>query len=149
MRRLTEYINEAQSEWERKHDLINELVKAGVAETSHLWLATVDELKEMAIKAGLIDEAEIGGIQPIGQTTSMTDKPNQPPGSAQTPQGVKPVSPAANVQISTGSTGSNQPTKPMNPQELQKQVQTVLQNPQIKQDFEQVLQKMIAQAGIK
>ncbi len=147
MRRLGEYINEAQSEWEQKHELINELVKAGVGETSHLWLATISELREMARKAGLIDEAEIGAIQPITKTTSMTDKPNQPAGNAQTTQGTKPVSPAANVQI--GGNSVDQQQKPMNPQELQKQVQTVLQNPQIKQDFEQILQKMIAQAGIK
>lgn len=146
MRRLGEYINEAQSEWEQKHDLINELVKAGVGETSHLWLATIDELKEMARKAGLIDEAEIGAIQPITQTTSMTDKPNQPAGNAQTTQGVKPVSPAANIQIGGSSVGQE---KPMNPQDLQKQVQTVLQNPEVKRDFEELLKKMVAQAGIK
>ena len=155
MKNLATYILEAQSEWEIKHDLINRLVKAGVGETSHLWLATMDELKDMARRAGVLDEAGISGIQPITPTSSMTDRTDQPQGDAQTPQGTKPVSPAANVQISTGSAGntapggSNMQNKPMNPQELQKQVQAAMQNPQIKQDFEQVLQKMIAQAGIK
>lgn len=155
MKNLATYILEAQSEWEVKHDLINRLVKAGVGETSHLWLATMDELKDMARRAGVLDEAGISGIQPITPTTSMTDRTDKPEGDAQTPQGAKPVSPAANLQISTGSAGNTSPSgsnvqnKPMNPQELQKQVQTVMQNPQIKQDFEQILQKMIAQAGIK
>lgn len=149
MKNLATYILEAQSEWEAKHELINLLVKAGVGETSHLWLATMDELKDMARRAGVLDEAGIGGLQPIPPTTSMTDKTQQPSGNAQTPQGVKPVSPAANVQISTGSASTSDANKPMNQQELQKQVQTVMQNPQIKQDFEQILQKMIAQAGIK
>jgi len=152
MRKLTEYISEAQSEWEQKHDLINKLVKAGVAETSHLWLATMDELQDMAREAGIIDEAEIGGIKPITPGTSMTDKPNQPQGNAQTPQGVNPVSPAANIQIgSNPSTSSTmqQPEKPKTPQELQQQVKTMMQDPQIKQDFEKVLQQMVARAGIK
>jgi hypothetical protein len=147
MKTLNTYIIEAQSEWEQKHDLINSLVKAGVGETSHLWLATIDELKDMARKAGILDEAPMTGIQPISPTTSMTDKPNQPQGSAQTTQGVKPVSPAANVQISTGST--NQTTQAPSPGEIDKQVKTILQNPQIKTEFEELLKKMVAQAGIK
>lgn len=150
MRRLTDYISEAASEWEQKHDLINKLVKAGVGETSHLWLATMDELEQMAREAGVLDEAGISGIQPITPTTSMTDKVNQPQGQAQTPQGAKPVSPAANVQIggSTVQPGSDD-TKPATPQDMQKQVQTLMQNPEVKRDFEELLKKMVMQAGIK
>lgn len=146
MKNLTQYISETQSQWEIKHDLINQLVKAGVGETAELWLATMDELKSMAQEAGILDEAGIGGITPITPTTSMTDKPNQPPGDAQTTQGTKPVSPAANVQIGTNTTQSQ---KPMNQQDLQRQVQAVLQKPDVKKDFEELLQKMVAQAGIK
>lgn len=149
MRTLTDYIIEAASEWEQKHDLINKLVKAGVGETSHLWLATMDELKDMARQAGVLDEAGIGGIQPITPTTSMTDRTNQPPGSAQTPQGAKPVSPAANVQIGGGNVQPGQDQKPASPQDMQKQVQTLLQNPEVKRDFEEILKKMVTQAGIK
>lgn len=149
MRTLTDYIIEAASEWEQKHDLINKLVKAGVGETSHLWLATMDELKDMARQAGVLDEAGIGGIQPITPTTSMTDRTDQPPGSAQTSQGAKPVSPAANVQIGGTSSGS-QPNQGTNNQgQIDQQIKTILQNPQIKTDFEELLKKMVAQAGIK
>lgn len=144
MKNLATYILEAQSEWEVKHDLINRLVKAGVGETSHLWLATMDELKDMARQAGVLDEAGISGIQPITPTTSMTDRTDKPEGDAQTPQGVKPVSPAANVQIS----GNKVQDKPMNPQDVQRQVQTMLQNPEVKKDFEEILKKMVMQAGI-
>jgi|DEB19_MinimDraft_3_1074340.scaffolds.fasta_scaffold41614_2 hypothetical protein len=150
MRRLTDYISEAASEWEQKHDLINKLVKAGVGETSHLWLATMDELEQMAREAGVLDEAGISGIQPITPTTSMTDKAIQPQGQAQTPQGAKPVSPAANVQIGGGNVqpGSGD-TKPATPQDMQKQIQTLMQNPEVKRDFEELLKKMVTQAGIK
>lgn len=147
MRSLTQYINEAQSEWEQKHDMINKLVKVGVGETSHLWLATIDELQEMARKAGILDEAPIPGIQPISAPTSMTNKQEPNQGLSQTPQGTKPVSPAANVQIGSGNTTTNQP--PTNPQDMQKQVQTIMQNPAVKKDFEEILKKMIVQAGIK
>lgn len=144
MKPLADYISEAQSEWEKKHDLINKLVKAGVAETSHLWLATMEELHDMAVKAGIIDEAEIGGIKPI-TPASMTGNANPPQGNAQTPQGVKPVSPAANVQIGTSSTSQTT----ISPQDMQKQVQGILQNPEVKKDFEELLKKMVVQAGIK
>ena len=83
MKNLATYILEAQSEWEIKHDLINRLVKAGVGETSHLWLATMDELKDMARRAGVLDEAGISGIQPITPTSSMTDRTDKPQGDAQ------------------------------------------------------------------
>ncbi len=150
MRRLTDYISEAASEWEQKHDLINKLVKAGVGETSHLWLATMDELEQMAREAGVLDEAGIAGIQPITPTTSMTDKAIQPQGQAQTPQGAKPVSPAANVQIGGGNVQPrSDDTKPATPQDMQKQVQTLMQNPEVKRDFEELLKKMVTQAGIK
>ena len=149
MRRLTDYISEAASEWEQKHDLINKLVKAGVGETSHLWLATMDELEQMAREAGVLDEAGISGIQPITPTTSMTDKANQPQGQAQTTQGVKPVSPAANVQIGGSNLQPDDDNKPATPQDMQKQVQTLLQNPEVKRDFEELLKKMVMQAGIK
>lgn len=150
MRSFVEYISEAQSEWEQKHDLINQLVKAGVGETSHLWLATIDELKDMARQAGILDEAPMTGIQPITPTTSMTDKTNQPAGLAQTTSGTKPVSPAANVQISTGGANqANQPQPPASPGEIDKQVKAILQTPEIKSEFEELLKKMVAQAGIK
>jgi len=146
MKSYKTYITEAQSEWERKHELINKLVKAGVAETSHLWLATMDELHDMAKQAGLIDEAEINTIKPIGPGSSMTDKINQPQGNAQTAQGVKPVSPAANVQIGSNTTQSQQQ---MTPQDIQNQIKTAMQNPNVKNDFETILAKLVAQAGIK
>ena len=145
MRRLTDYISEAASEWEQQHDLINKLVKAGVGETIHLWFATMDELEQMAREAGVLDEAGISGIQPITPTTSMTDRTDQPQGQAQTTQGAKPVSPAANVQIG----GSNTQNTPASSGQIDQQIKTILQNPQIKTDFEELLKKMVAQAGIK
>ena len=153
MSHILQAITEAQSTWEQKHALINALVKAGAGETSHLWLATTQELQDMASKVGIklpvdsIDEAPIMGVgQPAGSAPSMQ---NQQPMAGATNK-VQPVAPGAQVNISQqGQQMANaQPAtnsiKSPSPQDMQAALRQVPAQDQAK--FMQVLQQL---AGIK
>lgn len=91
---------------------------------------------------------ELNEVGPIMPTTGMT-RPGQPPKpapGAQTQQAVAPVSPAANVSISSNQAGTQQPNQPMTAQDtanLEKEITTKLNDPNISKNFAELLAKVM------
>lgn len=93
---------------------------------------------------------ELNEVGPIMPTTGMT-KPGQPPKpapGAQTQQAVAPVSPAANVSISSNQAGTQQqqPQQPMTAQDavnLEKDIVTKLNDPNVSKSFAELLAKVM------
>lgn len=145
MSRILAVLNEAQSQWELKHSLINALVKKGVGETSYLWLATQDELEQMAQEAGIplpVAEAPmINGVQPVNP--SMPNPGTQPQGTQSVNQ-VPKVQPAAQVAINQQTANTQPGSTTVNPQNMQTAINSM--SSQDKTKFLQILQQL---AGIK
>ena len=98
-------INEEKSQWEQKHHLISELVKAGATNTSHLWNSTIEELNNLAGKVGIkLSEAPPMNLATTQPMSNQPARPGQPPGAPMGTQTARPaqtVQPAAQVNIST------------------------------------------------
>lgn len=144
MSRILGAINEAQSQWEIKHELINTLVKAGIGETSDLWLATIGELQGMVAQAGLkvtgpVEESPIPPIAPV-TTPSMQSNP-----STTSTQKVNPVTPAAKVSINPQANVQPQAStiQQLSPQDMTNRLNQLSTTDKTK--FAQILQQL---AGI-
>lgn len=102
MSRILTAINETQQDYDHKDRLIKALAQAGAGEISDLWLASMEELQDMAKQAGVeadLDEAPISGMTgSFGASPSMQ---NQQPMAGNT-QRVQPASPGAAVNLSIG-----------------------------------------------
>lgn len=98
-------ISEAQSQWEQKHHLIGELVKAGASDTAHLWNSSLEELTSIAGKVGIqLSEAPPMSIGTTPPMSNQAPRPGQPPGAPVGTQTARPtptVQPAAKINVGT------------------------------------------------
>lgn len=159
---ILDSINEAQSQWEQKHHLISELVKAGASNTSHLWNASIEELTTIAGQVGIpLKEAPPMNVATTQPMSNQAARPGQPPGVPAGTQTARPtpavqpaarinVSPQANAQPTTGQVGTaNVATPQMTqvttlPPDIAKAMNTL--SAQDKTNFASILQKL---SGIK
>lgn len=133
-------ITEAQQDYDLKDRLVKALAQAGVGEISDLWLASIQELEDMAKDADVqvnLDEAPISGM--TGSFGAAPSMQNQQPMAGNT-QRVQPASPGAAVNLNIAQQNQQANAQPQN-------TSVTMQEPV--HNFADTLKKIMNNAGLR